>query len=405
MRASRRTFLDCCAIGMRLYHIARGDVSLGDLLRDAPMESGLYADHLRRHLWNLEQHPRLADAVRRLVKSKSKVGAELGRLCPFAEEESAQKIAIATRRANRRNAVSVVGAIAALTVAAIAGSGAINAGRQAEQAKKEMAAAQKQKDDLAKNSEKLTANLAVMEGKEKAAQEKAKQAADQYKKAQDRTKSAQVKAAQADQKVQATQQQFAAAQQQVAQANATLTQVNQEKEVATAAKMQAEQAKGQSEEQLAIAQTESKKAVEQVAIAKTELEQAIAQQKIAQADTEKAKIALVEVQDKRETILTVNRLEKQDLGVLNRSKFAQVRGLVDAMRAGEEAQGLKQLKGDEGFAASPTYAIQTILDQVENRALQPWKGSEKSLGDIAPLHQTLLVHEDRVDAAQFSPDG
>jgi AAA-like domain/TIR domain/CHAT domain len=63
-------------VRLAMYHIARGDVSLGDLLRDAPMESGLYADHLRRHLWNLEQHLRLADAVRRLVKSKSKVRVE-----------------------------------------------------------------------------------------------------------------------------------------------------------------------------------------------------------------------------------------------------------------------------------------------------------------------------------------
>ena len=54
-------------VRLALYHIARGNTTLEVLLREAPTEAGLYGDHLRRHLWNLEQHPELADAVRQLV--------------------------------------------------------------------------------------------------------------------------------------------------------------------------------------------------------------------------------------------------------------------------------------------------------------------------------------------------
>jgi hypothetical protein len=63
-------------VRLALYHVARRDLGLEDLLRQAPTESGLYADHLRRHLWNLEQHPSLAAAVRRLVQSDVPVRLE-----------------------------------------------------------------------------------------------------------------------------------------------------------------------------------------------------------------------------------------------------------------------------------------------------------------------------------------
>ncbi len=60
-------------VRLALYHIARGDVSLEVLLREAPTESGLYGDHLRRHLWNLEQHSELAIAVQQLVAADGAV--------------------------------------------------------------------------------------------------------------------------------------------------------------------------------------------------------------------------------------------------------------------------------------------------------------------------------------------
>lgn len=60
-------------VRVALYHLARGDKSLQDLLATGPTEAGLYGDHLRRHMWNLEQYPELAEAVREIVFSDSPV--------------------------------------------------------------------------------------------------------------------------------------------------------------------------------------------------------------------------------------------------------------------------------------------------------------------------------------------
>ncbi len=60
-------------VRLALYHIHRGDTTLEGLLREAATEAGLYGDHLRRHLWNLEQHPELAAAVRQLVATDGAV--------------------------------------------------------------------------------------------------------------------------------------------------------------------------------------------------------------------------------------------------------------------------------------------------------------------------------------------
>ncbi len=60
-------------VRLALYHVARGHMTLEALLREAPTDAGLYRDHLRRHLWNLEQHPELADAVRQLVVTQDVV--------------------------------------------------------------------------------------------------------------------------------------------------------------------------------------------------------------------------------------------------------------------------------------------------------------------------------------------
>ncbi|QLE59668.1 AAA-like domain-containing protein [Nostoc sp. TCL26-01] len=54
-------------IRVALYHIARKDTTLNILLQTAPTEAGLYSDHLRRHLWNLEQHPELVAAIKKVV--------------------------------------------------------------------------------------------------------------------------------------------------------------------------------------------------------------------------------------------------------------------------------------------------------------------------------------------------
>ncbi|MBD2491721.1 AAA-like domain-containing protein [Aulosira sp. FACHB-615] len=60
-------------VRIALYHIARKDITLDLLLQTAPTEAGPYSDHLRRHLWNLEQRPELAAAIKEVVVSTSPV--------------------------------------------------------------------------------------------------------------------------------------------------------------------------------------------------------------------------------------------------------------------------------------------------------------------------------------------
>ncbi|MBW3586350.1 MAG: AAA-like domain-containing protein [Cyanobacteria bacterium 0813] len=49
---------------LAMYRIARQDVTLNQLLESATAEAGIYSDHLRRHLWNLEKYPELIEAMR-----------------------------------------------------------------------------------------------------------------------------------------------------------------------------------------------------------------------------------------------------------------------------------------------------------------------------------------------------
>ncbi len=59
-----------------LYSIARHEMTLTQLLQVAPTEAGPYGDHLRRHLWNLEQRPELVEAVKRVIAATSPVRLE-----------------------------------------------------------------------------------------------------------------------------------------------------------------------------------------------------------------------------------------------------------------------------------------------------------------------------------------
>jgi hypothetical protein len=58
---------------LAMYVIARQDVTLDTLLLSGPTEAGLYSDHLRRHLWNLEKHPQLLEAMREVAIARSPV--------------------------------------------------------------------------------------------------------------------------------------------------------------------------------------------------------------------------------------------------------------------------------------------------------------------------------------------
>lgn len=59
-----------------LYEIARQNLTLEQWLAIAPTEAGLYGDHLRRHLENLQHDPPLAAAMKQVVRSDTPVRLE-----------------------------------------------------------------------------------------------------------------------------------------------------------------------------------------------------------------------------------------------------------------------------------------------------------------------------------------
>ena len=63
-------------VRLALYHIAQQEMTLDQLLEIAPTEAGLYDDHLRRHLWNLQQNPELAVAFAKVVTANKPVELE-----------------------------------------------------------------------------------------------------------------------------------------------------------------------------------------------------------------------------------------------------------------------------------------------------------------------------------------
>lgn len=60
-------------VRLALYHIAQGDLSLSQLIAKAPTDAGIYGEHLRRHLWNLQQNPELATAFQQVVGTEEPV--------------------------------------------------------------------------------------------------------------------------------------------------------------------------------------------------------------------------------------------------------------------------------------------------------------------------------------------
>jgi len=60
-------------VGVALYHLARQEMTLQQLLETAPTETGLYGEHLRRHWWILEQQPEMAVAMKHLVEASGPV--------------------------------------------------------------------------------------------------------------------------------------------------------------------------------------------------------------------------------------------------------------------------------------------------------------------------------------------
>jgi len=60
-------------VRVALYHISRSDLTLDELKETAITDAGIYSDHLRRQLWNLEEYPELAQGMREIVAADSPV--------------------------------------------------------------------------------------------------------------------------------------------------------------------------------------------------------------------------------------------------------------------------------------------------------------------------------------------
>ena len=56
-----------------LYHLRRDDLSTNALTETAATEAGIYSDHLRRHLYVLQDYPQLAEAFRQVVTKRRPV--------------------------------------------------------------------------------------------------------------------------------------------------------------------------------------------------------------------------------------------------------------------------------------------------------------------------------------------
>ena len=63
-------------IRLALYRISRQEIGLEQLLQTAPTESGIFIDHLRRHLISLQHNPELAAAFKNVVTTDESVQLE-----------------------------------------------------------------------------------------------------------------------------------------------------------------------------------------------------------------------------------------------------------------------------------------------------------------------------------------
>ncbi|GAB1540743.1 hypothetical protein NUACC21_34120 [Scytonema sp. NUACC21] len=63
-------------VRVALYQITKGRITLEELLQDAPTESGLYGDHLSRHLLNIEEDAELVTAITKVVSASTPVKIE-----------------------------------------------------------------------------------------------------------------------------------------------------------------------------------------------------------------------------------------------------------------------------------------------------------------------------------------
>lgn len=63
-------------VGLAFYQIIQQQLTWKQLLNSAPTELGIYGDHLRRHLWNLNRDPVLATAFSQVLASPEPISLE-----------------------------------------------------------------------------------------------------------------------------------------------------------------------------------------------------------------------------------------------------------------------------------------------------------------------------------------
>ncbi|MBC1197175.1 AAA-like domain-containing protein [Microcystis aeruginosa BLCCF158] len=292
------------------------------------------------------------------------------------EREKAQQELVETReesdriikKANRRNKFSLLGALGAIAIAAIAVPISIKAVDELKIARQDVQEAEGEKKQLEQdkdqlNKEKISLNRSLEQTK---ANEK--KANDNLKGAILNTIKAQEKYLQAQTKERAAQQQYLQAHRQVQKATLRLNQVNQDK-------IQAEEATAAAKEQLQLATTQ-----------KLQAETAA---KNAQADVETANKTLVAAEVSLKIAQQGTQIEQRGSAALQQFDKNQTAGLLKAMEAGQELQTLvrqkAKIKGAKLInqklalidypAISPVGALQQILTQIQERTIPTRQGS------------------------------
>ena len=283
----------------------------------------------------------------REVQRKLAVEAEANQILTKARQQAEE----ATKKANRRNFFSLIGAAAAVTVAAIALLTSIKAGADRDLARQEMEGAKQEKAQLVTDKTKLSKSLEAAQEKEKAANESAETAAAKAKDAQQKFQKAQ-------QQEKAAQQQYQQAQQQVQVSKTQLGQVSQ--------------ARAQAEMQLQLA-TAARQAAE------TAAQQAQSKFVLAQAGVDEAQ--------------KLTQLERASASALRQSEKQPIQALVSALEVGQQLQRLVNQKAQAKDAVlvnqklalieyptlSPIYSLNQILRTISNHEIPSRQGSVRSI--------------------------
>ncbi|WP_196219857.1 AAA-like domain-containing protein, partial [Microcystis aeruginosa] len=249
------------------------------------------------------------------------------------------------KKANRRNKLSLLGALGAIAIAAIAVPISIKATNNFRVAQTNITKLNGDKLRLLADQRKLQQDKIILDSNLRQTRGKEKLAQKNLSVARGKLKDADRKFQQAQNQARSAQQQYLQAQERVLVASAQLAQVNRDRAATERDKVAAEQ----------------------------QFRLAAAQQQKAERAARQAERAARQAEIAQETILAVNRLERSGEVASNNFQFGQIPALVEAIQVGEAAKALAQKKGRAGFAANPLYALQTMLDTVENRAGQPWQ--------------------------------